>query len=172
MNTTVRKDLADLAKMSTGQLQGKYRELFGSTARSFNRQWLYRRCAWRLQALAEGDMTERVKRLRERALAIADDADVRVVPPRAPTSDATCPHQVGPIQIKQDNRLPVANTTLERPFKGRLYEVKVLPNGFEFDGEIYQSLSAVAHKITGCHWNGYHFFRKALLDATNKQEVA
>jgi hypothetical protein len=36
--------------------------------------------------------------------------------------------------------------------------VKVLTNGFEYDGRAYRSLSAVAYAITGSHWNGYHFF--------------
>jgi len=36
--------------------------------------------------------------------------------------------------------------------------VRVLPNGFECDGTIYRTLSAVAKAVTGAHWNGYHFF--------------
>jgi len=51
------------------------------------------------------------------------------------------------------------------------YEVTVLPNGFEYDGEIYQSLSAVAHAITGSHWNGYHFFKRSLVNAEKLQET-
>jgi hypothetical protein len=35
----------------------------------------------------------------------------------------------------------------------------VLPLGFEYEGEKYKSLSAIAKKITGSHCNGYHFFR-------------
>jgi len=37
--------------------------------------------------------------------------------------------------------------------------VKVLPHGFEFEGEVFKSLSAVAKAITGQHSNGYYFFR-------------
>ena len=50
-------------------------------------------------------------------------------------------------------------THLTREYKGRLLVVKVLPDGFEFEGEVYGSLSAVAKAVTGSHWNGYHFFR-------------
>jgi hypothetical protein len=81
------------------------------------------------------------------------------------------PRQVASIQIKDDERLPIARTVLTRPFKGRVYEVTVLPNGFEYDGDIYKSLTAVAHAITGSHWNGYLFFKKALLNANTPQEV-
>ena len=34
----------------------------------------------------------------------------------------------------------------------------MLPHGFEYEGEVYRSLRAVAKKVTGTHWNGYHFF--------------
>ncbi|NLF30447.1 MAG: DUF2924 domain-containing protein [Planctomycetes bacterium] len=44
----LQKELAALEFMTPGQLREKYRELFGDESRSKNRQWLYRRCAWRL----------------------------------------------------------------------------------------------------------------------------
>lgn len=34
----------------------------------------------------------------------------------------------------------------------------MLPHGFEHEGKIYRSLSAVATAITGSHWNGFLFF--------------
>jgi hypothetical protein len=37
--------------------------------------------------------------------------------------------------------------------------VRVLADGFEYDGEVYPSLSAVARKVTGNHCNGFLFFR-------------
>jgi hypothetical protein len=37
--------------------------------------------------------------------------------------------------------------------------VTVLPTGFEFEGDVFKSLSAVAKAVTGQHCNGYHFFR-------------
>jgi len=170
-DNTIRKELAALQKMTPKQLRQRYCELYGDEARSGNRLWLLRRCAWRLQASVEGDMIERVKRVRERALAIANDADVRVIPPRTPVPEADMPRQVAATDLKPDDRLPMARTVLTRDFKGRRYEVMVLPNGFEYDGEMYQSLSAVAHAITGSHWNGYHFFKKSLLNAVKLQEA-
>ena len=47
---------------------------------------------------------------------------------------------------------------LPQPPKGRTVVVTILPNGFEYEGEVYRSLSAVAKAVTGTHWNGYHFF--------------
>ena len=59
-------------------------------------------------------------------------------------------------------RLPIAGSIITRSYKGRTLEVKVLPQGFEFEGEVHRSLSAVAKTITGSHCNGYLFFRRSL----------
>jgi hypothetical protein len=37
-------------------------------------------------------------------------------------------------------------------------QVKVLAEGFEFEGQVYGSLSAVAKAVTGSHCNGFLFF--------------
>jgi hypothetical protein len=34
----------------------------------------------------------------------------------------------------------------------------VVEDGFEYDGKVHKSLSAVAKAITGAHWNGRLFF--------------
>ena len=47
---------------------------------------------------------------------------------------------------------------LTRKYRGRLIEVTVLPKGFDYEGQVYRSLSAVAQAITGSHWNGHLFF--------------
>jgi hypothetical protein len=39
--------------------------------------------------------------------------------------------------------------------------VKVLSAGFEYDGRIFGSLSAIANEVTGGNWNGFVFFRIA-----------
>ncbi len=62
------------------------------------------------------------------------------------------------IRRKRDDRLPAPGTRLTRVYKGHEYQVEVLSNGFAYEGERYQSLSAVAHAITGGHWNGFLFF--------------
>jgi hypothetical protein len=45
MSDTLRKELADLEKMTTGDLRVKYRDLFGDEARSWNRRWIFHCCA-------------------------------------------------------------------------------------------------------------------------------
>jgi len=60
-----------------------------------------------------------------------------------------------------DSRLPVPGTVLTCPYKGDVLQVRVLADGFEYDGATYGSLSAVAKAATGSHCNGFAFFRLA-----------
>lgn len=53
----------------------RFRGLSSSGSRSHHKQFLFRRIAWRIQALAEGGLSERARR---RALEIANDADLRI----------------------------------------------------------------------------------------------
>jgi hypothetical protein len=60
---------------------------------------------------------------------------------------------------ERDPRLPAAGTTIVRPYKDRELRVKVLEQGFEFEGRPYRSLSAIASEILGCSANGFLFFK-------------
>jgi endonuclease YncB( thermonuclease family) len=53
---------------------------------------------------------------------------------------------------------PTSGTKLRRLYNGIDYEVEAVENGFIFEGQQYKSLSAIANKITGTHWNGLKFF--------------
>ena len=55
------KELAALERMTAAELRDKYAAVFGEPAASGNRAWLARRVGWRMQALAEGDLTSRLK---------------------------------------------------------------------------------------------------------------
>ena len=113
-----------------------------------------------MQALAEGDLSQRA---RQRDAELANDADLRTTPPRAPRADpAPAPAAAAvpaPPPSPADRRLPPPGTVLVRTYKGARLQVRVLPAGFEYDGQLYKSLSAVAQAITGSHCNGFLFFR-------------
>ena len=84
--------------------------------------------------------------------------NARCCRPTAATTWGKAPTTVSTVQFDPDTRLPLAGTILVREYKGRKLQVRVLESGFEFEGEVYRSLSAVAKKITGSHCNGYLFF--------------
>lgn len=60
--------------------------------------------------------------------------------------------------IQKSKKILENGTKLIREFKGEKYEVSVLDNGYEYNGKIYRSLSAIANLITGTRWNGKVFF--------------
>ena len=156
MALDVEKVASELGRMTVTQLRDRYAEVFGEAAKSFNKQHLLKRIAWRMQANAEGDLTERARR---RARELANDADLRIRPPIDRTNGEDSGQVVtSAFRVEPDDRLPMAGTLLKREYKGQTVQVRVLPKGFEFNGEVFRSLSAVARKITGAHWNGYHFF--------------
>ena len=155
MRVNVAKEVAALKAMSVGELRVRYAEVFGEPARTGHKVWLIKRIVWRLQALAEGDLSERARR---RAAELANDADLRLYPPRA-SQAVPAEKQSTADGERLDSRLPAPGHSLCRLYKGRMLHVRVLTKGFEFEGEIYQSLSAVAKAITGSHTNGFLFFR-------------
>ena len=156
MDATVLREIEQLRSLKVNGLRKKYREVFGEDSRSGNKDYLYRRVAWQLQANAEGDLSERARR---RALEIANDADLRVrAPKRSLGSDAHERTSVVAIAGARDSRLPKAGTLLTRDFKGTVHVVKVLDHGFEYEARIYRSLSKIATEIAGSRWNGYTFF--------------
>ena len=154
-------DTLETATMA--ELRNKYRELFGETSKSSNKQFLFRRIAFRIQANAEGDLSERARR---RALEIAKDADLRTRAPRgfdaqpdvigAPLNTAHS-HPTGS-QLHRDRRIPAPGTLITRRLRDRHIVVKVLEQGFEFESRHYRSLSAIAREVTGTRWNGLLFF--------------
>ena len=158
MDRAVLMEVENLRRASVAGLREKYREVFGEETRCRHREHLFRKIAWRLQARAEGDLSERARR---RAEEIADDAGLRKV---APAGFFT----VGGEQLetipgersrgKHDRRLPIAGTLLTRNWKGRTILVEVLPKGFRYENRTFSSLSAVAVEVTGTRWNGMAFF--------------
>ena len=157
MALNIRKETDALRKMTLAQLRQKYADTFGESTRSRHKEFLIRRILWRLQANEEGSLSERA---RQRAKELAIGADVRLTAPRSQSMDEAGPSsRVAALHLSQDARLPLPGAILTREYKGERIEVRVLPGGFEYEGEIYRTLSAVARKVTGTHWNGYHFFK-------------
>jgi hypothetical protein len=61
-------------------------------------------------------------------------------------------------ESRYDMRIPRPGAVLEREFRGTAVTAKVLPDGFEYQGRRYRSLSAIASEVTGTRWNGLSFF--------------
>jgi len=151
--------IAALQRMSVGELRSKWRELYsGEETRSFNRVYLWRRLAWRVQELAYGGLSERSK---ARIADLNRDDDLRFLPPRGwtpPTIAAPAPTSGQDARPVRDSRLPSPGSVIIRQYKGHEIRVTVTETGFEWEGRPYRSLSAVARDVCGQRWNGFLFF--------------
>lgn len=49
-------------------------------------------------------------------------------------------------------------TRLVKTYQGQKHSVLVTESGFEYEGQLYSSLSKIANDITGKRWNGWVFF--------------
>lgn len=153
--TDLNQEASRLNQATVDELRQRYAEVFGEPSpNTRNRAWLVRRILWRWQALAEGGLSERA---RQRAILLAREADLRLTPPK--------PRSPKPLPLEPSKRpnpqLPPPGSMLRRTYKGRALQVRILQDGFEFEGAVFPSLSAVAKAITGTHCSGFLFFRLA-----------
>lgn len=148
MTPKVAQQVETLRDMTVAELREQYAIVFGEHTRSSNKDFLRKRIAWRLQANEEGGLSDRALR---RAKELANDADLRLLAPAARTV-------VRPFRPSHDRRLPMPGTVLQREYRGQTVTVTVLDAGFDYAGQVYRSLTAVAKAVTGSHWNGLLFF--------------
>jgi len=145
MSRAVLKQIADLERMTTSELQDRWLQLVGSDPPRYNREFLIRRLAYRIQELAHGGIALSA---REKMNRLLDDGGYDEIG-ALKSSRREPPRKRG---------LAVLGTRLVREWNGGRHEVTTVDGGFEFQGRRYRSLSAIAKLITGTHWNGPAFF--------------
>jgi len=143
---SVLKQIADLDGLSHEELSQLWRTLYGKEPMAFNRPYLIKRLAYRIQEIAYGGLSERAHKTMD------DVLDSRGFDENGVSLDGRRTER------KRKAGVPVAGTRLVREWNGRTYEVTVAYGGFEYEGRRYKSLTAIATAITGTHWNGRAFF--------------
>jgi Protein of unknown function (DUF2924) len=157
MPLNIDREVAQMRRMTVGELQQKFVDVCGEEPRSRNKQWLIKRLAWKLQAREYGGLSELALRRAKEIADTCDLSDLRLTAPRE-SAIATSVAMPAISSTPLDSRLPIPGTLITRKYKGQTICVQVLADGFLFEGERYKSLSAVAKRVTGTHWNGFHFF--------------
>jgi hypothetical protein len=130
-------EIAGLVDRSTQELRRAWRKLHHTGAPlGLSRDLIIRGLADKLQQRAQGGPSRGLQR-RLRILAGDFEKDARSFDPG--------------IVLK-------TGATLVRHWRGRTYTVLVREDGFEYEGQRYQSLTVIAEQITGVHWSGPRFF--------------
>jgi hypothetical protein len=145
MNTDTSAHIAELDALPMRDLRERWRGLMGSDPPRYNRGFLIRRLAYRLQELAYGGLSQAARARMDELLA-----------------QAGC-DELGSPQVKKQiargrREMPIIGTRLIREWNGQPHEVTAVPGGFAYRGRRYRSLTAIAELITGTHWNGPSFF--------------
>ena len=124
----IEAQLAELPDMPAAELRLAWQEHFGEAAPAVSSN---------LMRLALGYAAQ------EQAFGKLPAAQARFLGSGAPLPEPS-------IQLKPGTRLV-------REWNGRMHSVLVSDEGFELDGKLYPTLSAVARRITGAHWtcNGF-----------------
>ena len=156
MDNSMLAEINRLQQMTVAQLRVRWQELYGEESRSRNKEYLFRRCAWRVQELALGGLRDETKQH------IFDLAPATFVRSQIPAGFQPRPNGAsappGAVVRRRDPRLPSPGATLVRQYKGNDIRVLVMEDGFEWDGRHFDSLSEVALAVTGSKWNGWLFF--------------
>ena len=137
MQNSVLAQLAALPEKSTADLKQMWRELYDREPPPYNKPFLVKRLAYRLQELAYGGLSARAE---AKLTALIEEEDARVK---------------GKQPVRKGDRL-IAGTRLVREWVE--HTATVIGDGFDYQGRRYKSLSAVARAITGTRWNGPLWF--------------
>jgi len=136
---TLQRQIAALESAGLFALKEKFLELYGFECGRTSVRNLRKRLAFRLQEIYYGGVTAE------------DMAVLEALADKDPLAN------LKPVAAARLNK--TKGTRYRRVWKGIEHEVIAGGDGtFEFGGEKYKSLSAVARKITGTRWNGKLFF--------------
>ena len=127
---TVRRQLLELQTLDIPQLTEKWQALFQSEPPEYGIVFMRRRLAHRIQELMYGGVDEETMR------------------------------RIGRVntKISRSNSGLRPGTQIKRVWNGAEYIITAIENGYEYDGRIFKTLSAVAKAITKANWNGNRFF--------------
>src|SRR5205809_5224039 len=136
----IKAEIARLRSLVLDALRRRWRVVFGRTPPAgLSKDLLGRMIAWRMQEQAFGGL---------------DRESLRFL-------DGLARHGGSP------RRRLKPGTVLVRDYQGQRHTVTVAPDGFDWQGTTYPSLSAIARAITGTAWSGPRFFALARGNGTS-----
>lgn len=128
--------MARLCELPLEDLKQEWARRYGAPAPNLSPELLRLGVGYKLQEQRQGGISRATRALLRQVLARLGEADKKLPMPRKLTP----------------------GTRLVRDWHGTGHTVVVLVDGFEYDGQHWQSLTAIANAITGNHWNGPLFF--------------
>ena len=151
----MREEIERLLAMSTDDLVAEHERLWGKKARVRHRDYLWKRCARKLQEIRTGGLSKKAAERLEEVIALIRPGIEELL------QGAGKKGLSSPLKLALNRPAPKAlrpGTSLVRDYKGRRLVVLVEDGGFSFEGRLYKSLSAIAKEVSGSHCSGRAFF--------------
>ena len=146
MRKSITEEIQELRAMPGPELIVRYEAVFGKPPRTKNCTWLWRRIAWKLQEQRFGGLSEVARR---RLDELVSELDI-------PLNGARV--ERGRLGGRGRRGDPPVGTRLSRTWKGQEIHVTAVDGGWEYDGVVYRSLSAVVKSLTNSHASGPAWF--------------
>lgn len=133
-----RMPLERLEELPVAEIKQEWARCHGAPAPKLSADMLRLGIAYRLQEKRHGGISRETRRMLRHAARAMEEGNAAPAPP--------------------PQRKLTPGTRLVRDWRGTGHTVTVLDDGFEYDGQIWRSLTAIAKAITGTHRNGPRFF--------------
>jgi hypothetical protein len=141
--TSVGDEIAHLRDLDLKGLRSRWRSVFQRPPPNhLPRHLLFAIVGYRIQADRLGDLDHETRQVLDRT--------------DAKSTGVTMSARLVSFDQKRTKLTP--GTVLVREWDRHSQRVMVMPDGFAWNGRIYDSLSKVAFAITGTKWNGPRFF--------------
>jgi DUF2924 family protein len=141
--TSIEDEIAHLRGLDLKGLRSRWHSVFQSPPPDhLPRHLLFAIIAYRIQADLLGDLDQETRQ-------VLDWTDAK-------NTGVTTSSRLVSFDQKRTELTP--GTVLVREWDRRSQRVMVMPDGFAWNGQTYDSLSKVAFAITGTKWNGPRFF--------------
>jgi hypothetical protein len=142
LDASVLSIVANLEDLDLDGLRRQWRAHLGGEAPTHLSRWLLMKVlAYRLQSDAFGDLDKSIRRI------LRSEKEEGVGAP----FDRRAPQTREGVSMK-------AGALLVREWNGKLERVRILEEGFAWNGQTFGSLSQIAKAMTGTTWNGHRFF--------------
>ena len=132
------KQVMALQNMKSAELEAMWNKYFDHPPEVASRQHMTAKIAYKIQELVYGGVDSETE---EKIKACAKKIQTPLDPKK-----------------KARKFSPMIGTKITKEYHGKMHEVLVVKDGFAYNNEIYNSLSAIATKISGTRWNGLKFF--------------
>ena len=143
---SVTEEIQELREMRVPELVERYEMAFGKHPRVKHREWLWRKVAWKIQEQRFGGLSQVAKK---RLGELIEGLDIPLASQPLVSAKRSRTGKLGQ---------PNPGTTLVRAWRGTEIRATKVEGGWEHEGVVYKSLSALAKAVTGSHMSGPAFF--------------